>query len=173
MPHRADVCCAIASSSMPPPVFPPRGLACRASLEVWHVEHLYIHTYSTCHTALGNGVHIIRNNFVSRGKLLICEGHMTDRQPYPKDRDVLSNIMVKNMVLHAGWQIVILFTLIFGVGEVCSRDGQTCSPAALSNFKFMGTKPFAIPSGIFELVNIMSYSHPYATQICIAIFVHK
>jgi hypothetical protein len=77
---------------------------------------------------------------------------MTDRQPYPKDRDVLSNIMVKNMLLHAGWQIVILFTLIFGVGEVCSRDGQTCSPAALSNFKFMGTKPFAIPSGIFELV---------------------
>lgn len=139
-------------------------------LEVWHVEHLYIHTCSTCHTALGNGVHIIRNNFVSRGKLLICEGHMTDRQPYPKDRDVLSNIMVKNMVLHAGWQIVILFTLIFGVGEVCSRDGLTCSPAALSNFKFMGTKPFAIPSGIFELVNIKSYSHP---QICIAIFVHK
>ncbi len=98
---------------------------------------------------------------------MIFEGHMTDRQPYPKDRDVLSNIMVKNMVLHAGWQIVILFTLIFGVGEVCSRDGQTCSPAALSNFKFMGSKPFAIPSGIFELVNIKAYSHPYATQICI------
>lgn len=36
------------------------------------------------------------------------------RKPYPRDRGVLSKVMMKNMLLHALWQLVILGTLIFG-----------------------------------------------------------
>lgn len=72
---------------------------------------------------------------------------LLDRKPYPRDRAVLSKIMIKNMVLHALWQLVVLFVLIFGVGNVCSDGKKQCVMAPLSNVEFMGKKPFEIPSG--------------------------
>ena len=54
------------------------------------------------------------------------------------------------MVLHAAWQLVILFVLIFCVGDVCKNANianKTCTMAPLSKLGFMGSTPFAIPSG--------------------------
>ena len=56
------------------------------------------------------------------------------------------------MVLHAAaWQLVILFVLIFCVGNVCQKYCQnankTCTMAPLSKLSCMGSKSFAIPSG--------------------------
>ena len=72
---------------------------------------------------------------------------LLDRKPYPRDRQVLSKTMVKNMLLHASWQLIVLFTLIFGVGNVCQDGAKSCTMAPLSNFEFMGARPFAVPSG--------------------------
>jgi len=69
------------------------------------------------------------------------------RSPYPRDRQVLSKTMVKNMVLHAGWQLIVLFALIFGVGNVCSNGQKNCKMARFSNVEFMGAKPLEIASG--------------------------
>ena len=72
---------------------------------------------------------------------------LLDRKPYPRDRGVLSKTMIKNMLLHAAWQLIVLFTLIFGVGNVCKDGEKACTMAPLSNFEFMGARPFAVPSG--------------------------
>jgi len=74
------------------------------------------------------------------------------RKPYPRDRGVLSQTMIKNMVLHAAWQLVILGGLIFMVGDICipSTDAspQVCTPRALSKFVgFYGSQPFNVPTG--------------------------
>jgi hypothetical protein len=40
--------------------------------------------------------------------------------------------MVRNMVCHAAWQLLILSALIFGVGDVCEGHGDVCTgPARL------------------------------------------
>eukprot|EP00291_Cryptomonas_curvata_P024180 CAMPEP_0172171232 /NCGR_PEP_ID=MMETSP1050-20130122/11774_1 /TAXON_ID=233186 /ORGANISM="Cryptomonas curvata, Strain CCAP979/52" /LENGTH=1025 /DNA_ID=CAMNT_0012842633 /DNA_START=72 /DNA_END=3146 /DNA_ORIENTATION=- len=57
------------------------------------------------------------------------------RKPYPRDQAVLSQTMVRNMVCHAAWQLLILSTLIFGVGDVCEGHGDVCTgPVLVDHF---------------------------------------
>jgi len=49
------------------------------------------------------------------------------RKPYPRDQAVLSQTMVRNMILHSSWQLVVLSALIFGIGDVCTGHGDTCT----------------------------------------------
>jgi len=75
---------------------------------------------------------------------------LLNRKPYPRDRGVLSKVMMKNMLMHAAWQLLVLGVLIFLVGDVC-QPGQElcdCSRGALSHIDgYFGTKPLYIPSG--------------------------
>jgi len=48
------------------------------------------------------------------------------RKPYPRDQAVLSQTMVRNMILHSSWQLIVLSFIIFGMGDVCRGTGQTC-----------------------------------------------
>jgi hypothetical protein len=52
---------------------------------------------------------------------------LLDRKPYPRDQAVLSRTMVRNMVCHAAWQLVVLSTLIFSLGDVCEGHGNVCT----------------------------------------------
>eukprot|EP00960_Hanusia_phi_P000098 2818-Hanusia_phi.AAC.5 len=75
---------------------------------------------------------------------------LLQRKPYPRNRAVLSKIMMKNMILHALWQLVILAVLIFAVGDVCQPHQQLCdcSKSLLSDLTgYWGSKPFHVPSG--------------------------
>ncbi len=47
---------------------------------------------------------------------------------------VLSQTMVRNMLLHSGWQLLVLSTLIFGVGDVCSGHGDVCTGKILVDY---------------------------------------
>ncbi len=47
------------------------------------------------------------------------KGQLLSRKPYPRSQALLSKIMVRNMFCHALWQLAVLFTLIFAVGDVC------------------------------------------------------
>jgi len=49
------------------------------------------------------------------------------RKPYPRDQAVLSQTMVRNMVLHSTWQLLVLSALIFGLGDVCEGHGDECT----------------------------------------------
>ena len=53
-------------------------------------------------------------------------GELLKRKPYPRDQAVLSQTMVRNMVLHAGWQLIVLSFIIFGMGDVCRGTGSVC-----------------------------------------------
>ena len=46
-------------------------------------------------------------------------GDLLKRKPYPRDQAVLSQVMVRNMLLHSGWQLIVLSFIIFGMGDVC------------------------------------------------------
>eukprot|EP00286_Rhodomonas_abbreviata_P006837 CAMPEP_0181326618 /NCGR_PEP_ID=MMETSP1101-20121128/21609_1 /TAXON_ID=46948 /ORGANISM="Rhodomonas abbreviata, Strain Caron Lab Isolate" /LENGTH=1138 /DNA_ID=CAMNT_0023435113 /DNA_START=148 /DNA_END=3564 /DNA_ORIENTATION=+ len=75
---------------------------------------------------------------------------LLNRKPYSRERNVLSKTMVKNMLLHAAWQLVVLVTLILFVGDVCQpgQDICDCVRSPLSDVTgYHGTKPFYIPSG--------------------------
>jgi len=48
------------------------------------------------------------------------------RKPYPRDQAVLSQTMVRNMILHSGWQLIVLSFIIFGMGDVCRGTGSIC-----------------------------------------------
>ena len=53
-------------------------------------------------------------------------GDLLKRKPYPKDQAILSQTMVRNMLLHSSWQLIVLSFIIFGMGDVCRGTGQTC-----------------------------------------------
>ena len=59
---------------------------------------------------------------------------LLDRKPYPRDQAVLSQTMVRNMICHASWQLLILSALIFGVGDVCDGHGNVCTGPVLPCF---------------------------------------
>jgi len=73
-------------------------------------------------------VNLIMDSFAS---LALATEDPTDtllsRKPYPRDQAVLSQVMVRNMILHSSWQLVVLSFLIFGVGDVCQGSGNVCS----------------------------------------------
>lgn len=46
------------------------------------------------------------------------------RRPYPRDQPLLSAVMLRSMVCHSAWQILLLFALIFAVGDVCEAPGE-------------------------------------------------
>jgi len=52
---------------------------------------------------------------------------LLNRKPYPRDMAVLSQTMVRNMILHSGWQLIVLTALIFGIGDVCNGNGDVCT----------------------------------------------
>jgi len=52
---------------------------------------------------------------------------LLNRKPYPRDMAVLSQTMVRNMILHSGWQLIVLTALIFGIGDVCTGNGDVCT----------------------------------------------
>jgi Ca2+ transporting ATPase len=54
---------------------------------------------------------------------------LLNRKPYARTQALLSKIMVRNMFVHALWQLLVLFLLIFAVGDVCERGDtiDTCS----------------------------------------------
>mmetsp|Transcript_24049 Transcript_24049/g.60409 ORF Transcript_24049/g.60409 Transcript_24049/m.60409 type:complete len:1134 (+) Transcript_24049:108-3509(+) len=78
---------------------------------------------------------------------------LLNRLPYSRERGVLSKTMVKNMTLHAAWQLIILGTLIFVVGDIenCPPgSAKSCvpKPGALSGLTgYYDSQPFAIASG--------------------------
>jgi len=47
---------------------------------------------------------------------------LLERSPYPRDQPLLSNRMIRQLVGHSGWQLVILFLMIFALGDVCPPD---------------------------------------------------
>ena len=47
---------------------------------------------------------------------------------------MLSQTMVRNMICHASWQLLILSALIFGVGDVCDGHGNVCTGPVLPCF---------------------------------------
>ncbi|EKX40742.1 hypothetical protein GUITHDRAFT_75356, partial [Guillardia theta CCMP2712] len=54
------------------------------------------------------------------------------RPPCPRDQPLLSPAMVKFVLGHAAWQILVLSFLVFGMGDVCSPDianPNVCAPA--------------------------------------------
>ena len=53
-------------------------------------------------------------------------GELLKRKPYPRDQAVLSQTMVRNMILHSSWQLIVLSFIIFGMGDVCRGNAQTC-----------------------------------------------
>jgi len=59
---------------------------------------------------------------------------LLDRKPYPRDQAVLSQTMVRNMVCHAVWQLLILSGLIFGLGDVCEGHGDVCTGKVLVDY---------------------------------------
>jgi Ca2+ transporting ATPase len=61
-------------------------------------------------------------------------GELLKRKPYPRDQAVLSQTMVRNMILHSSWQLIVLSFIIFGMGDVCRGNGQTCEGQAQTNF---------------------------------------
>jgi len=75
------------------------------------------------------------------------------RLPYDRNRSVLSKTMMKNMFLHAGWQLVVLGFILFYVGDVCNpaTAGEELCDCRRSPFSstlgLAGSKPFDIPSG--------------------------
>ena len=46
------------------------------------------------------------------------------RRPYPRDQPLLSAVMLRSMVCHSAWQILLLFALIFAVGDMCEAPGE-------------------------------------------------
>jgi magnesium-transporting ATPase (P-type) len=50
---------------------------------------------------------------------------LLNRKPYPRSQALLSKIMIRNMFAHAVWQLVILFVLVFAVGDVCEAGEST------------------------------------------------
>jgi Ca2+ transporting ATPase len=58
---------------------------------------------------------------------------LLNRKPYPRDQAVLSQTMVRNMILHSGWQLIVLTALIFGVGDVCTGHGDVCTGTVYIN----------------------------------------
>jgi magnesium-transporting ATPase (P-type) len=49
---------------------------------------------------------------------------LLSRKPYPRSQALLSKIMLRNMFCHALWQLAVLFTIVFAVGDVCEA-GET------------------------------------------------
>jgi Ca2+ transporting ATPase len=54
---------------------------------------------------------------------------LLNRKPYPRTQALLSKIMVRNMFVHAIYQLFVLFILIFAVGDVCEA-GATINECA-------------------------------------------
>mmetsp|Transcript_24048 Transcript_24048/g.60400 ORF Transcript_24048/g.60400 Transcript_24048/m.60400 type:complete len:1187 (+) Transcript_24048:108-3668(+) len=49
---------------------------------------------------------------------------LLDRKPYPRTQALLSKIMVRNMFVHAIFQLLVLFVLIFAMGDVCEAGAS-------------------------------------------------
>eukprot|EP00286_Rhodomonas_abbreviata_P007986 CAMPEP_0181334288 /NCGR_PEP_ID=MMETSP1101-20121128/26162_1 /TAXON_ID=46948 /ORGANISM="Rhodomonas abbreviata, Strain Caron Lab Isolate" /LENGTH=1182 /DNA_ID=CAMNT_0023444219 /DNA_START=304 /DNA_END=3852 /DNA_ORIENTATION=- len=54
---------------------------------------------------------------------------LLNRRPYPRTQALLSQVMVRNMIFHALWQLLILLFLIFAVGDICDQ-GETIDVCA-------------------------------------------
>mmetsp|Transcript_5585 Transcript_5585/g.12989 ORF Transcript_5585/g.12989 Transcript_5585/m.12989 type:complete len:1056 (-) Transcript_5585:318-3485(-) len=80
-------------------------------------------------------VNLIMDSFAS---LALATEDPTDellrRKPYPRDQAVLSQTMVRNMILHASWQLIVLSFLIFGMGDVCRGTGSVCEGEILVDY---------------------------------------
>jgi Ca2+ transporting ATPase len=68
---------------------------------------------------------------------------LLNRYPYQRTAPLLSKIMVRNMIFHSIWQLAILLTLIFAIGDVCEA-GESIDVCAGTPYKDM---PFALRSG--------------------------
>mmetsp|Transcript_43410 Transcript_43410/g.88814 ORF Transcript_43410/g.88814 Transcript_43410/m.88814 type:complete len:1057 (+) Transcript_43410:288-3458(+) len=42
------------------------------------------------------------------------------RNPYPRDQPLLSRYMLRSLLCHGVWQLIVLFIAIFAIGEVCT-----------------------------------------------------
>jgi magnesium-transporting ATPase (P-type) len=56
------------------------------------------------------------------------------RKPYPRDQQLLSPMMLRSLISHATYQLIVLFIVIFAVGDVCpdTRAGNMCRTPVLS-----------------------------------------
>jgi Ca2+ transporting ATPase len=93
-------------------------------------------------------------------------GELLKRKPYPRDQAVLSQTMVRNMILHSSWQLIVLSFIIFGMGDVCRGNGQTCEGEIfVDNFgKLRSGRPTAydwngVP-GLFLSLPLLSFPLP-------------
>eukprot|EP00283_Hemiselmis_rufescens_P003929 CAMPEP_0173418082 /NCGR_PEP_ID=MMETSP1357-20121228/310_1 /TAXON_ID=77926 /ORGANISM="Hemiselmis rufescens, Strain PCC563" /LENGTH=1081 /DNA_ID=CAMNT_0014380511 /DNA_START=137 /DNA_END=3382 /DNA_ORIENTATION=- len=77
-------------------------------------------------------VNMIMDSFASVA--LATEDPLPDlllRSPYPRDQPLLSNRMIRQLVGHSGWQMFVLFLMIFALGDVCPpspANHDLCAP---------------------------------------------
>jgi len=57
------------------------------------------------------------------------------RKPYPRDQQLLSPRMLRSLICHAIYQLMVLFIVIFSVGDVCpdTHEGNFCLTPVLSD----------------------------------------
>ena len=55
------------------------------------------------------------------------------RKPYPRDQQLLSPKMLRSLICHAAYQLIVLFVVIFAVGDVCpdTHEGNVCRPGTI------------------------------------------
>mmetsp|Transcript_31673 Transcript_31673/g.77666 ORF Transcript_31673/g.77666 Transcript_31673/m.77666 type:complete len:1129 (-) Transcript_31673:386-3772(-) len=88
------------------------------------------------------------------------------RAPYPRDQPLLSQRMIRSLVGHACYQMLLLFVIIFAVGDVCAPnplDLDTC---------LVGGKVYKDNWGILRSGRPVSFDQQYYTydETCIAPF---